>query len=161
MNLQVQKGPHCLLYAAATILDMPPDALRTEIGYSGNEEWWPEAKFPASIRSFHIQEINDCFMKRGLSLSLIERFPRMAPAGLENQWKLMDAEEKLEERFQKCLQQNMKAILLGLKPSGLRHAVAFENGIVYDPTPPKGNVCPLEKLPYDFRITEIWVVGEI
>lgn len=161
MILQVQKGPHCLLYAAATILGVPPDLLRAEIGYSGNEEWWPEAKFPASIRSFHIQEIVDCFMNRGHGLCLIERFPRMAPVGLENQWKLMDEEEVLESRFKMYLQQNITAILLGLKPSGLRHAIAFKNGTAYDPTPPHGNVCRLEDMPYDFRIVEIWVVSRI
>ena len=158
MKLQIQKGAHCLLYAAATILDVAPDLLRSEIGYSGNEVWWPEAKFPANLRSFHIQEINECFMSRGMALSLRERYPRYAPDGLEHQWKLINDREVLDEKLNACLQQVRTAILIGVKPSGTRHALVWHDNLIYDPTPPNGNICELEKLPYDFGIIEVWFV---
>jgi len=158
MHLQVQKGPHCLLYAAATVLDVPPDVLRTEIGYSGNEEWWPEAKFPANIRSFHIQEINECFIRRGMILSLIERFPRTAPAGMESAWKLINKQEELNKRFFEHLNRGT-GILIGPKPSGMKHAVAWDGEKIYDTTPPEGKIVDLNNCPIE--IMELWLVSII
>ena len=155
MKMIVQLGPHCLLYSAAMLLDTHPDVLRGEIGYSGQEKWWPEAEKPLHrIRSFHIQEIVDCCLRRGFALTPIDYMPRMAPQGHEDQWLLMNTEEKLEKRFQEHIHGHL-GLFIGQKPNG-PHAVAWNGHLVFDPTPPKGYIYNLGTNPVEFQAREFW-----
>jgi len=141
------------------LLEVHPDELRAEIGHTGNEIWWPSAEKPIHrIRSFHIQEIVDCFLRRGKALVLIEYFPRMAPVGMDADWQLMDTETKLEVRFQQYLNK-YSGIFVGEKPNG-GHAVVWNHleSKIYDPTPPKGYVYSIENNPLGFRAREFWAM---
>ena len=71
--------PQCLLYSAAILLDVPPKKLIEEIGHDGMEVQWPQLPAPTCYRSHHIQEIIDCFIRRGYALVPIELEPAQAP----------------------------------------------------------------------------------
>jgi len=160
MKLITQLGPHCLLYSAAMVLNTPVEVLRKEIGYTGNEIWWPNAKKPVHrLRTFHMQEIIDCALRRNIALTPIEVLPRMSPEGMEDNWKLMADEIRLRSRIQEYLK-NRIGILIGTKPSG-PHAVAWAENHIYDPSPIQGGIYELGKSMIEFRICEFWIANRI
>ena len=74
MRLLKQPNDSCLLYAAAMVLDEPPEILIREIGHDGQQVWWPELSKSFQKRSFNIQEIIDCFIIKLFSSLWLRNF---------------------------------------------------------------------------------------
>ena len=124
------------------ILDTSPEILHEEIGMHGIEIWW----MPDHLRGIHIQEIQDCCMRRRHCIYPIEKNPHLCPEG--------DFEPK------SIWTGNLKGKLLNaiackrailITPN---HAVAWDGSDVYDP---KGFIKSFD----DYEIQEAWVLGQI
>ena len=66
---------NCFLKAASLALQVSEAELIMEIGHDGTEIWFPMERGCVQKRGFHLQEIQDCFMRRGKGLVYIEAEP--------------------------------------------------------------------------------------
>ncbi len=80
MELKIQTGNNCLLYACAMVFDVDPDAMITSVGHTGDEVWWPEHDDMYRCRGHHIQEMVDYGLTVGCALIPIECSPRLGPS---------------------------------------------------------------------------------
>jgi len=146
---QMEPGkPQCLLYSAAILLDVPPRRLIEEIGHDGMEIRWPELKAPGCYRSHHIQEIIDCFIRRGYVLVPIEREPVQAPCSgvpICYTYEHVKARDRFEGYFTK------PAIVIG-KLTSTPHAWVYDGReSFYDP-----NGFITNKDDHRYEILESW-----
>ena len=150
MKLLKQPNDSCLLYAAAMVLDEPPEKLIREIGHDGQSVWWAELSKSFQIRSFNIQEIIDCFIHRGLGLMPIHLYPcNVPPVGMVKPRMVWDA-KKCDARFINLIE-NVEAIITGQRKDSLvSHAVAWDGKKVYDPM---GMIYEIDK----FMVKEAWL----
>lgn len=148
MRLLKMNQPQCLLYSAAMLLDEEPDRLIHEIGHDGMEIRWPELKPPGCYRSHHIQEIMDCFIRRGYVLVPIEREPVQAPCdGVPICYAY--EHDVARDRFKGYFAR--PAIVIG-KFKGTPHAWAFDGKYTfYDP-----NGFTTNRNDYRYEIVESW-----
>ncbi len=117
----------CLLASAAMALDTDCDTLIAMIGHDGSEIVLPALSEPARRRSFHMQEIIDCAIKLGFSVTPIEVLPYSTPDGkLEFQVNLRN-----EMRFHSHVY-GSEGILTG-RAKKLYHAVYWDGEIIHDP----------------------------
>ena len=137
-------GAHCIIHAAAMLLDEEPETLVKEIGHDGNKILWPMFHGNSSKQGYHIQEIIDCFIRRKHVLVPIELHPRSSPTGMPIHAERIYDDKQDAERFWNHIRSN-NALLIGPK-----HAAAWNGSIVYDPN---GQTYPLE----DFIIIEAWI----
>jgi len=142
MKMIKMDTPQCLLYSSAMVLDCEPSDLVTEIGHDGMEVCWPELEKPFCFRSFHPQEIMDCFVRRGYGFLVIDRKSFLGPDGVAPKEVVLDPNR---------IHAYMKnpGILVGCTKNGLPHAVAWDGKIIYDPN---GYNYSREH----FDITEFW-----
>lgn len=151
MKLLKQKGHRCVLYAAAMVLNEDPEILQYEIGHDGLGIQYPNLSEPACLKGFHIQEILDCFLKRGYGLMLVELMPRSGVQDHSDLWHTIFEEDKAVDRFCKIID-GKEAILIGQNPeTGANHAYAWDGNKVFDPI---GRMLSLDKTP----VREAWVV---
>ena len=150
MRLLKQHSDSCLLYAAAMVLDEPPEILIREIGHDGQEIWWPELSKSFQKRSFNIQEIIDCFIHRGFGLMPIHIYPcNVPPVGMV-QPKMVWDQSKCEKRFLNLID-GQEGIITGQREGSLvPHAVAWDGHKIYDPM---GMIYEIDK----FTIKEAWI----
>lgn len=150
MKLLKQPNDSCLLYSAAMVLDELPKRLIREIGHDGQTVWWPKLSKSFQIRSFNIQEIIDCFIRRGLGLMPIYLYPcNVPPVGMAQPKMVWDAHE-CDARFMNRIE-NVEAIITGQRiTSQVPHAVAWDGKKIYDPM---GKIYGIE----DFVIKEAWI----
>ena len=145
MRLIKQSGPHCLVTSAAMILDTTPEQLHSEIGTTGEDIWWP----PSHMRGIHIQEIQDCCLRRNRCLYPIEINPLLAPDSTG----LCEARECYPEKVRlprlKTELRFSRAILITDN-----HAVAWDGRQLFDP---KGFIKSFE----DYQIHEAWVLAQV
>jgi len=139
MNLIKQTGPFCLVASAAMILDTTVEELHHEISHDGTEEWWP-----GHMRGVHIQEIQDCCLRRGKCLYIIEREPMIAP---NDAYEPKTYVIHQEDRFWLAIYRH-RAILI--KDN---HAVAWDGIVVHDP---RGFTNP-----YTPIFHEAWILGDL
>jgi hypothetical protein len=133
------------------VLDEDPVTLQNEIGHDGLGIQYPELKEPLSLRGHHIQEILDCFIKRGKGLMFVEVMPRSGPKGHPELWHTIFNEDVATIRFLALLQ-GRRAILIGVNPeTGGNHAYAWTGHEVYDPI---GRVLKISETP----VREAWIV---
>ncbi len=125
MKLLTMTSPQCLLYSAAMVLDVEPDTLINEIGHDGLEVWWPQFDDYRQYRSHNMQEIIDCFLRRGKGLAPIDACPMQSPDGSA----LLARETYVDgpARFMATIK-GQRAILIGWT-----HAWAWDGEDVYDP----------------------------
>ena len=140
MNLIKQDGPYCLVASAAMILDASITELHLEIGQDGTNVWWP----PAWLRGIHIQEIQDCCLRRKKCLYNIELHPHLCPRD-DFDPRAIFAPTYAQQRFYIHLS-GMRAILITD-----RHACAWDGERVYDPNGYIRNYC-------DYKFNEAWVL---
>ena len=95
---QVPERGSCVITALSIVLDTPIQDLREEIGFTGLEIFWPDASGLSQLRSHHIQEINDCALRRGKCFVEYRRWPQLTVGGAEKP-KLINDEWILEQRF--------------------------------------------------------------
>ena len=150
MRLLKQPNDSCLLYAAAMVLDEPPEKLIREIGHDGQEVWWPELSPSFQKRSFNIQEIIDCFIRRGYGLMPIHLYPcNVPPVGMVQPKLIWDA-HKCDARFMNRIE-GIEGIITGQREGSLvPHAVAWNGFVIYDPM---GEIYAIDK----FTIKEAWI----
>ena len=120
---------NCLVYAAAMILEIEPDEIFNYCGHRGQDIWWRHAAGDNKKRGFHIQEIIDFTLSKGMGLCPLELYPRSSPAGWESRAKVIWDHLYCKMRFVNTLQ-DYRAILI--TP---HHALAWDNlsNRVYDP----------------------------
>jgi hypothetical protein len=139
--------PQCLLYAAAMVLDKPPEVLIHEIGHDGMTMIWPHLPRPLCYKSMHIQEIMDVFILYGYGLVLIEQYPYQAP---NNHVPPHKTYKNNEQRFNKIIK-SREAIMIGKrKDSNIGHAWAWDGCECYDPN---GMICGIN----EYNIQEAWI----
>ena len=135
--------PLCLLYSAAMVLDVEPEILIEEIGHDGMRVVWGDLPQPRCYRSHHIQEIQDCAIRRGKFFAPVEANPLI---GHPNTQPIsIYPPGKCEERMLTILH-NRRAILIA--PG---HAAAWDGESVYDPN---GYKRDLESFP----LLEAWIL---
>lgn len=139
MELLIQDGPHCLIYAATMVLrqygcDISPKDLMAEIGHDGCIVLWPARPIPYCYRGVHIQEIQDCFIRRGLGLMNIAPMPVIGN-GTEV-WPIYAGvpEASVVRRFEQYMFEH-NGIILGKGPhsADVAHAVAWDGKQCFDP----------------------------
>jgi hypothetical protein len=143
----------CLLYAAASVLNVAPTVLLDELAVRYDEETWPQFLEPGCYRSLHIQEIQNLFLFRGFALALVEPCPLLGPLlpykDLETtDWESLQVfdPEVMEKRMIEILKKT-EGILLSET-----HAYAWDGRKLYDPN---GPVTEWEKA--DVNIREYWM----
>lgn len=135
------------------LLDEAPSVLCNEMGHNGQEIWW-KIPGPEGFRGHHIQEIQDCFLRRGKALAKIDLYPRSAPSTVPQAYRLVWTMQEAEERFEGIIT-NRPAILIGQAPfTQVGHAVAWDGKQVYDPN---GRVYEIDQ----FTIKEAWLVCDL
>ncbi len=150
MKMHKMIGTNCLLYSAAMVLDVDASILVKEIGHDGSHIVWPHLGSPLGEVNYHIQEIMDCFIKRGYALAPIDLYPITEPIVLQPVehyvlWKECDAEDRFIEYIK-----GHEGILIGQGNNGLGHAAAWDGELVYDPN---GVTYELS----DFAIAQAWI----
>jgi len=110
MKLIKQKGPRCLIWAAAMVLDTEPEEI---IEFVGRD----------CIAGVHIQEIQAFAFSKGIALCPYEPHPVLASTLIKIEpigWQ--------EEPWLKY-----EGIMLGETNDGKYHAVAWDGGQILDP----------------------------
>ena len=142
----------CTVAAAAMAFDCSIELLTERIGHKGNEIIHPGLKPPACFKGFHMQEIVDIGLIMGFSMTQIEALPSQTSDGKHihdiTKWGSFSSCEK---RFEFYVNKN-KGILIG-KARKFWHAVAFEEGVIYDP---RCRIYPYNEC--DLILESLWVV---
>lgn len=111
----------CLPTSFAMVLGVDLEKLITEIGHDGSEIIFPDLQEPLRRRAFHIQELIDCAIARGIMVTPIEALPVQGPSASHT---FEFAEEQSSQRLTNYLV-NYSGVLTGLSQSGNPHAVAW------------------------------------
>ncbi len=152
MILQTQKDDNCLAYAAAMVLGIDAETLLRLVGHRGQHKAWPTLPGSHAKVGIHIQEIQDAFRIHGYVLAEVQIAPCVLPRAMGNHppHVLWD-DTSCERRFLAWIT-GREAILTGLLPHGLGHAVAWDGKIIYDP---KGHMCGIHET--DLQIQSAWI----
>lgn len=127
----------CLLASAAMALDTTTQDLVEMIDHDGSTIIFPELPEPGGRRGHHYQEIVDCAIKLGYTVTPIESLPYATPDGkLEFP---VDFKISNEDRLHFHMK-GTKGIVTGLSGKW-RHAVYWNGEKIYDP---RGRVYPLD-----------------
>ncbi len=105
----------CVLDAFAYIAGVPAPELIFEIGHNGLES-------DGTPRGFHTQELIECLLNRGFSVTQIELFPA---ADIDGVITGIDFKEGNEARFARHLN-GTRGVLLGVNFRGRPHAIAWD-----------------------------------
>jgi len=151
--LNQRSKPQCMLYAGAMLLDEDPETLISEIGHDGLERVWKDLHMPACLRGFHIQELLDCCMRRGLGLMLVELLPRSGAQGSTLWRKVFPTDNMAQTRFSAAIQ-GRPGIFVGKAASGGNHAVAWDGENIYDPN---GRIYGVD----EFHFKEAWLLVKL
>jgi hypothetical protein len=140
----------CLPTAFATAIGISAEEFINRIGHDGSEIVWPELPEPRCRRGFHTQECIRAAWTAGYSVTPVEYSPRLAPGDVPS------IEIDNIGFFKACLQVTTGVItgVVGHNGSAKGHAMAYEQGIIVDPT--TGTVT--KDLPEGFRPTCLWIV---
>lgn len=149
MKLLKMSGHDCMLYSMAMLLDEDPAALVEAIGHDGKEVLWPQYKRPYCYRGYHIQEMIDVALDRGIALVSIECYPRSGPAPDPSQAQMLWGVQFSQDRFIEWVT-GREALLIGEAKGGGGHACAWDGEIVFDPN---GYKYPLE----EFTVCEAYL----
>ena len=155
MKLIKQTSDNCLVVSMAMLLDTEPEELILEIGHDGTEVWYPDRVDSSRQRSFHIQEMTDCALRRGYALAPVEMIPRSQPVNPK------PSEVRMVHELEFCIQRFIAAVkgragLMICQIPGhiVGHACAWDGGKVYDPN---GVVAEIE----DYEIAEMWLLTKL
>jgi len=160
MKLVKQKGKTCLLACASMLLDEEIETLIKEIGYSGEELVFN------GLRGIHIQEIQDCCLRRGFGLCLVEYDPSLGyrytedltniPANVVE--KSVFKNDFLKSRILCYLKSNLGLLILA-DTAGAQtgHAVVVANHLVFNPAL---GISELSALDFN-TIREVWILAKL
>lgn len=135
----------CLLYAWAMILEEEPKILIGEIGHDGMACIWPDLKEPYCYQGFHIQELIDCAIRRGKSVTNIDGLPASLPPPnaylhlkAHNIGPHMVFEHAVaKQRFKQHVDERI-GVLYGRVANGTTHAWAWDGLTAHDPRSGQG-----------------------
>jgi hypothetical protein len=135
------------------ILDIKPETLIKEIGHDGSEIIWPQLTGHVAQKGFHIQEILDCFWRRGFTLTQIVAYPCSLPYGdtIDLKPHILWNNDFAKERFKRIIH-DREGIILGRISIGQMHACAWDGENIYDP---RGRIYGIET--GDLQIGECWL----
>lgn len=158
MPREVKTG--CLLYAFAMVLEEEPSRLISEIGHDGMDCIWPELKEPFCYKGFHIQELIDCAIRRGKSVTNIDGLPASLPPPnaylhlrVHNIAPHMVFEhQEAKERFKRHIDERI-GVLYGRIANGTTHAWAWDGLSAHDPRSGQGTF----RLD-DLKIMNAWLI---
>ena len=109
----------CMISALAIVLDEPVATLKDEIGFTGHE-----TLMLGRERSFHIQEFQECCLRRGLVLVTYERIPTL---GFDDTNRApTDSVNTLERKFQRFVQTHRGLLAFP------QHFAAWDKDQLYD-----------------------------
>ncbi len=145
-----QNNWSCFLASFARCLNEPMEKLIREIGHDGSEILWPERRPPNCYRGFHHQELIDCCLRRGVSVTCVEALPVLA--GPPD--KLIYPHEVAYLRIYQYIRESKRCVIGG-EIHGNRHAVACIRQTLYCPN--QGQQC-LSVLD-DWSIKEVYILA--
>jgi len=129
MKLIKQSGGSCLITSTAMVLNTDIKSLADMIGHDGSAVVLPLLPEPACRRGYHLQEIIDCALKLGYTVTPIEAAPYSTPDG-KSEYPI-DFQINNQERIFNYMH-NSIGILTGLGKQW-RHAMAWDGKHIYDP----------------------------
>jgi hypothetical protein len=159
MDLQQRPEPWmCMPLAFAMALDTPVADLLAAIGHDGSEIVFPSLPEPLRRRCFHVQELIQVALARGLAVTPVELFPvlQSIEAGPhktvlypDNNW----------QRFEETIRAS-RGVIDG---TGARygHVVAYDHGRVYDPRGPDYDYSRLACEAHQFYTRCAWRIDTI
>lgn len=137
----------CLPTAFAMMLDVDVQSIFDWLKHDGSEVWFPEYDHPYDTRSFHIQEMVDyAWVAHRRPVILIEASPAIQSRDGGTVKQLPIPESRMESYLVR------DGVLVGENREGKAHAVAWHDGLIYDPA---GDVV------YDRRHFTIWYFAMI
>lgn len=148
--MRLQKSPErglCIVAAFAMVFDEPADQLLTELGDKWKTLAFEGLPVPYCWRGVHTQELILLALKRRLAVTPIELFPQVAPPQFTqpssnrsyNEVVVFHGEtEDANWAIFNNVILNQRGVVKGLLaprhiPFRRGHAVAFENGVIFDP----------------------------
>ena len=150
--MRLQHSPEkglCMVTSVAMALDMPAQELLDRLGDGWKSLAFPNLPIPYCWRGIHIQELIQIALSRGYAVTPIELMPQVAPPqGINPVTRepylnvlvfYNGTEESNWDIFNRAIM-NYSGIITGMiTPSSTRmlqrgHAVAFEKGVIFDPS---------------------------
>lgn len=138
----------CLVTSFAMALDVPVTTLLADIGDRWKTLAFPGLPVPYCYRGVHVQELIQVALHKGFTVTPIELFPQVAPPQATHPHTFVPypnvtvcygpAEDANWVIFNEVILQHRGVVTGTLAPLGLQrlqrgHAMAFENGVLFDP----------------------------
>ena len=120
--------------AFAMALDMPVADLLAAIGHDGSEIIFPSLPDPLCRRCFHVQELIQVALARGLAVTPVELFPVLQPTEAGPFHKTVLYPDNNWRRFEETIRASL-GVIAGTG-ARLGHTVAYDHGRIYDPRGP-------------------------
>ena len=160
MELQHRPEPWmCLPLAFAMALDMPVADLLAAIGHDGGEIVFPSLPEPLCRRCFHIQELIQVALSRGMAVTPVELFPVLEPTEAGPFHKTVLYPDNNWRRFEAAIQAS-RGVIDGSN-ARLRHTVAYDHGRVFDPRGPVYDYSRLACEAHQFYTRCAWRIDPI
>lgn len=140
MNHLIMSKPQCLLYSAAMALDLDVEDITTILGH--------DALPPNGV---HIQEIQTIACRLGKHFYPVEVIPASLvgnPPTIHPLYEICGTEYSV--RFMAMIH-GTKGIMIGQNKKGNEHAVAYQDGVIFDPV---GRKYPIGC----FNVKEAWIL---
>ena len=131
----------CMPVAFAMALDMPVADLLAAIGHDGSEIVFPALPEPLCRRCFHVQELIQVALARGLAVTPVELFPVLQATEVGPHRTTVLYPDNNWRRFGDTIQTS-RGVIDGTG-ARYRHAVAYDHGRIFDP---KGSVYDYSRL---------------
>lgn len=158
--MPIEEKAGCLLYSFAAVLEAEPVDLMDEIGHNGMTKIWPELVEPYCYQGFHIQELTDCAISRGYSVTEIQAMPTSLPppsaylhmvshnVGPHIYLQPSDCAKRFRDHLQ-----GVEAVLYGTTRKGGTHAWAWDGTHAHDCRSGHG-----ASLLIDLKIMNAWLL---
>jgi len=131
----------CLPTAFAMVLNVEIEDIIKFCGHDGSliPEAWKDLPEPLCRQSFSISEIIDyALLYTEYSICKIDIYPVSIALDSLPEFEIYNEQTKMR-RLDHYLS-NYKGVLIGVKSKNIRHAMAYENSIIYDPNGNKYNI---------------------
>jgi len=145
--------------AFAMALDMPVADLLAAVGHDGSEIVFPSLPEPLCRRCFHIQELIQVALSRGLAVTPVELFPVLQPTEVGPFHKTVLYTDNNWRRFETAIQTS-RGVIDGTG-SRLGHMVAYNHGRIFDPRGPVYDYSRLACEAHQFYTRCAWRIDPI
>lgn len=136
LQMKLQTKPNrwsCYPTAWAMAIGIPVDELIKEIGHDGGEIIWPEYCPPANRRGFHSQEMIRVALRHRYAPVPIELYPVLSPNKSASEYIPVEMKQFTSQEYFNGIVNSNTGVIECLTDKGHNHAVAFENGMIFDP----------------------------